>query len=193
MGTKKNKPASKRNSLRIIGGEWRGRKLEFADAVGLRPTPDRVRETLFNWLMPIIQGASCLDLFAGSGALGFEALSRGAAQVTMLDNQAAAINSLRNNLELLAAQDRATLINSEAQQYLKQPPQAVDIVFLDPPYHKDLLAPCMEKLQLGWLKPGATIYFEANRDEELPELPADWTLLKEKNAGQVRYFLAKKS
>ncbi|MCW9023577.1 MAG: 16S rRNA (guanine(966)-N(2))-methyltransferase RsmD [Gammaproteobacteria bacterium] len=188
-----SRPANKRNSLRIIGGEWRGRKLEFADAEGLRPTPDRVRETLFNWLMPIIQGATCLDLFAGSGALGMEALSRGAAHVIMLDNQAAAISGLRNNLSLLAAEDHATLLNIEAQRYLEQSPQPVDIVFLDPPYHRDLLAPCMEKLQAGWLKAGAYIYFEANRDEAIPELPANWTLLKEKTAGQVRYFLAKQA
>ena len=184
-------PRPQRNQLRIIGGEWRSRKLPFADGEGLRPTPDRVRETLFNWLAPIISGARCLDLFAGSGALGLEALSRGAAEVVMLDKQAQVIKQLQDNVRLLQC-DKGKVIRTDALVYLQQTTATpFDIVFLDPPYRKQLLAPCIELLeQQGWLKHEARIYLEIEREADLPELPPNWELLRSKKAGQVAYHLA---
>lgn len=180
-----------RNQLRIIAGEWRGRKLPFADVEGLRPTPDRVRETLFNWLAPVITGARCLDLFAGSGALGLEALSRGAGEVLMLDQHSGVIKQLRENLALLQCEN-ARLQQADALAYLQQAPaQPFDVVFLDPPYRKNLLAPCCELLvQHNWLKIGSRVYLELESEATLPALPADWALIRSKKAGQVAYHLA---
>jgi len=179
------------NQLRIIGGEWRSRKLSFANGEGLRPTPDRVRETLFNWLAPIINGARCLDLFAGSGALGFEALSRGAAEVVMLDTQGSAIKQLQHNLRLLQC-DKAELIHIDALVYLQQTASMpFDVVFLDPPYRQGLLAPCIDLLERhAWLKGDAKVYLEIECEAELPELPSNWELMRSKKAGQVAYYLA---
>ena len=181
-----------RNQLRIIGGQWRGRKLSFPDIPGLRPTPDRVRETLFNWLAPVITGARCLDLFAGSGALGLEALSRGASQVVLVDNHSAAIKQLQANLALLQSTD-AKAVQAEALQYLKGPAAAFDIVFLDPPYQADLLAECIERLEQGkWLTARAWIYLEASAASDLPPLPLNWTLYRSKTAGEVGYHLVQR-
>ncbi|NOZ38299.1 MAG: 16S rRNA (guanine(966)-N(2))-methyltransferase RsmD [Gammaproteobacteria bacterium] len=181
-----------RNQLRIIGGDWRGRKLAFPDLPGLRPTPDRVRETLFNWLMPTIRHARCLDLFAGSGALGFEALSRGAAEVVLVDRQAQVIASLQQNIDLLQTAARARLQQSEAMQYLQSLTDCFDLIFLDPPYHQDLLQPCIDRLyDLEALSRQGYLYFEANRDEIQPRLPAAWTIHRQKNAGQIAYYLVR--
>ena len=120
------------NELRIIGGQWRGRKLRFPDRPSLRPTLGRVRETLFTWLAPNISGTRCLDLFAGSGALGFEALSRGAAEVTFVERDRKAAAAIRSNVELLQA--RATVVCQPAKQYLARTRARFDIVFLDPPF-----------------------------------------------------------
>ncbi len=185
-------PGATRNQLRIIAGEWRGRKLPFVDVEGLRPTPDRVRETLFNWLAPMITGARCLDLFAGSGALAFEALSRGAAEVVMLDQHPKVITQLRDNLALLKC-SQASVQQADALTYLRQPPPAkpFDVVFLDPPYRKDLLSPCCERLaQPGWLARGARVYLEIESEHALPTLPDGWELTRSKKAGQVAYHLA---
>jgi len=183
---------SARNQLRIIGGDWRGRKLDFPDAQGLRPTPDRVRETLFNWLMPVMRGARCLDLFAGSGALGLEALSRGAAEVVLVDAQAAVITALQKNIEVLQAGDRVRLQQCDARRYLEQDEDAFDIIFLDPPYHQDLLQPCIDRLyEQGALNAQGYLYFEASRNEVLPRLPADWMIHRQKTAGQVGYYLVR--
>ena len=183
-----------RNQLRIIGGDWRGRKLDFPDAPGLRPTPDRVRETLFNWLMPMIRGAHCLDLFAGSGALGLEALSRGAAEVVLIDSQPAAINALQKNLDILQAGQRAQLQQRDALAYLSQLDKKFDLIFLDPPYHQGLLQPCIDKLyEQGILKPSGYLYFETSRDEDLPILPEAWLLHRQKSAGQVNYYLVQRA
>lgn len=185
-------PSATRNQLRIIAGEWRGRKLTFADVEGLRPTPDRVRETLFNWLAPMIAGARCLDPFAGSGALGFEALSRGAAEVVMLDQHPKVLEQLQANLSLLDSASRATLQQADALHYLQQvPDKPYDVVFLDPPYRKDLLVPCCALLDAqAWLADGARVYLEIEREHELPALPDKWELVKGKKAGQVAYHLA---
>ncbi|HEB55608.1 MAG TPA: 16S rRNA (guanine(966)-N(2))-methyltransferase RsmD [Gammaproteobacteria bacterium] len=181
-----------RNQLRIIGGDWRGRKLAFPDLPGLRPTPDRVRETLFNWLMPVIRNARCLDLFAGSGALGLEALSRGAAEVVLVDSQPQVIASLQQNIDLLQAGERARLQQCDARQYLQSLTERFDLIFLDPPYHQGLLPPCIDRLyELEALKPQGYLYFEANRDEALPQLPAAWVVHRQKSAGQIVYYLVR--
>lgn len=179
------------NQLRIIAGEWRGRKLPFANIEGLRPTPDRVRETLFNWLAPLIEGARCLDLFAGSGALGLEALSRGASEVVMLDQSAKVTRQLQDNLKLLQCK-QATVLQKDALTYLQaKPEQAFDVVFLDPPYRKNLILPCIERLSHPtWLKQGARVYIEIESEGVLPELPPTWELIRSKKAGQVAYHLA---
>lgn len=177
-------------SVRIIAGIWRSRRLRFPARLGLRPTPDRVRETLFNWLAPYLPGARCLDLFAGSGALGFEALSRGAARVVMVERDPAAADALRDNRTRLAA-DAADVRSGEAGAYLEGPVEPFDIVFLDPPYASDLLDASIRQLAArGWLRPGGWVYLEAH-EGELPPLPEDWRLVRSKTAGQVGYHLAR--
>lgn len=180
-----------RNRVRIIGGDWRSRVLQFPDAPGLRPTPDRVRETLFNWLQLRIVGARCLDLFAGSGALGFEALSRGAASVTALETATAVAASLRHNANLLGS-DRMQLLQQDALQWLDKPAlQQFDIVFVDPPFADNAHARCCALLQQnGWLAPGALIYLEAGSSLAALALPAAWRLTRHKQAGDVHYGLA---
>ncbi len=190
--TNKTGAAGARNQLRIIGGDWRGRKLVFPDLPGLRPTPDRVRETLFNWLMPTIRNARCLDLFAGSGALGLEALSRGAAEVVLVDSQAQVITGLQQNIDLLQAAERARLQQREALQYLQSLTDRFDLIFLDPPYHQGLLQPCIDRLyELDALNRQGYLYFEASRDEMQPSLPAAWTIHRQKSAGQIAYYLVR--
>lgn len=178
------------NQLRIIGGRWRSRRLHFPNVEGLRPTPDRVRETLFNWLAPLIEGARCLDLFAGSGALGIEALSRGAAEVIFIERQPLAVRQLRHNLAQLG-ETSAQVIQTDALVWLDGPSRPFDVVFLDPPFGVDLLVPACKKLeQGGWLADGARIYLETERDAGKLELPENWQLIREKTAGQVSYRLA---
>ncbi len=178
------------NTLRIIGGEWRGRKLRFADGEGLRPTTDRVRETLFNWLQPLIAGARCLDLFSGSGALGLEALSRGAGWVVFIERNPKAVAALRENLSQLQS-GNAEVHQGDALAWLRGQPTPFDVVFLDPPFRQDLLTPALKLLdEGGWLTPGARVYIETELESGEPELPAGWTLLRSKRAGQVGYYLA---
>lgn len=190
------KGAHIRNRLRIIGGKWRGRKLSFPNSEGLRPTPDRVRETVFNWLQPVIQGARCLDLFCGSGAFGFEASSRGAAEVVMVDGSRDVVTYLQEQCSLLKAHG-IQIVQRNALAFLQEEvksekTQTFDIVFLDPPYGKDLLLPCCELLEKNnWLKPGATIYLEAENEVDQASLPSDWLLLKSKRAGKVGYHLVR--
>jgi 16S rRNA (guanine966-N2)-methyltransferase len=182
--------ARQSNTLRIIGGTHRGRKLRFADVPGVRPTPDRVRETVFNWLMPLVPGARCLDLFAGSGALGFEALSRGAREVVFVDQSPKVVRTLEQNLELLGGAAQVVQANT-LDWLLKSPSEPFDIVFLDPPFRQQLLEPCCERLEAhGWLSHAAAIYIERESDVGAPVLPAGWQLEKEKTAGQVTYGLA---
>lgn len=178
------------NQVRIIGGKWRSRKLNFPALDSLRPTPDRVRETLFNWLAPVISGAHCLDLFAGSGALGFEALSRGAASLVMVDHSPEAILSLRQNAEKLSLSKEVTILNARFPDVkISPPPQGFDIIFLDPPFHKQLIAAAVSYLTPEMLNPKALIYIEAEADLQPLPLPANWEILKAKQAGQVRYYL----
>lgn len=177
------------NTLRIIGGEWGGRKLRFADGEGLRPTTDRVRETLFNWLAPRIHGARCLDLFAGSGALGLEALSRGAAEVVFVETNPAAITALKENLALVKAEN-GQIIRGDALAFLRGESRNFNVVFLDPPFRRDLLQPALQLLaENGWLAEDARVYLELESEQPLPELPQGWEVLRSKQAGQVAYHL----
>lgn len=179
-------------TLRIIGGRWRGRRLSVPEAEGLRPTPDRVRETLFNWLQPHIAGASCLDLFAGTGALCLEALSRGAAHVVMVEKAAHVVQRLRQHVATLEARN-AEVVQADAVDFLRQTPQPFDIIFLDPPFKSDLIARCAELVEAnGWLKRGGLVYVEAPSQLEALPLPETWELIRSKKAGQVGYHLARK-
>jgi len=179
------------NRLRIIAGTWRGRKLAFAPVAGLRPTPDRVRETLFNWLGPSVHGARCLDLFAGSGALGLEAASRGAAEVVLVDADPLVARTLRDQVRLLDAR-QVSVVQADGERYLRGVPGVFDLVFLDPPFHRGMLPACMQLLeQGGWLAPAAWIYIEAERTLE-PPLPPGWTVRRSKEAGQVGYRLVRR-
>ena len=179
--------------LRIIGGEWRGRKLHFAAVKDCRPTPDRVRETLFNWLMHKTHGAHCLDLFSGSGALGLEALSRGAAHVLFVDIDADAIKSLEKTLKELNT-DRYTLKNMDCHQFLQDNQQRFDIVFFDPPYQAAVYETCSAQLeQTDALSSEALIYIEHGGDLSRKQLPQEWQQLKEKSSGQVHYELYQRS
>lgn len=185
-------PTKGANKLRIIGGRWRSRKLEFASLPGLRPTTDRVRETLFNWLQQQIPGARCLDLFAGSGALGLEALSRGAAHVTLVDSADAVVRQLRLNLHLLGAEQEATVTHSQAVRWLQNSAneEVFDLVFLDPPFAQGMLAGCCEALeQRPLLKPNSWIYIEAEKTLQPLPVPANWRLHRNLNAGQVGCYL----
>jgi 16S rRNA (guanine966-N2)-methyltransferase len=187
---KPKQPHGGQGHLRIIGGQWRSRKLGFPEAPGLRPTPDRVRETLFNWLAAHIEGAKVLDAFTGSGALYLEALSRGASMALALDANATAISSLRHNLDLLGCAT-GQLLQSDALKYLEtQNPSAFDLVFLDPPFHQNLLpATCTLLEEKGWLAERAWIYTESETPPSALQLPATWRLHREKKAGQVYYSL----
>jgi 16S rRNA (guanine966-N2)-methyltransferase len=174
--------------LRIIGGSWRGRKLRFPASAAIRPTPDRVRETLFNWLGSATPGAQCLDLFAGSGALGLEALSRGAAHVTFVEQDAAAARELRTRLAQWQAQD-ARVERADAERYLAGAARPFDIVFLDPPFASQLLRRAAALLEARWLRRDALIYVECAARAGLPPLPQSWQPLRAKRAGEVGYHL----
>ncbi len=185
-----NKSLKGSNQLRIIGGIWRGRKLSFPDADGLRPTGDRIRETLFNWMAPDIKGAHCLDLFAGSGALGLEALSRGAQSSLLLEKHAGAAQQLKSNLQLLQSEN-GKVEQVDSLQWLRQqqPPHPFDIIFIDPPFALDLWEPIAAALEAQvWLSDDAIIYLEAPRDAQL-QLPTNWQLHRDKQAGQVSFRL----
>ncbi len=179
------------NQLRIIGGRWRGRRLRFPSVDGLRPTGDRIRETLFNWLAPEIVGARCLDLFAGSGALGLEALSRGAADVLLVERDRAATACLRDNLALLGADTGARVIQEDALNWLRRgnPEAAFELVFVDPPFAGDLWQAVVDALESGnWLADSASIYVESGLDDSY-QVPLNWVLHRDKRAGQVSYRL----
>ena len=193
----------KPSKIRIIGGQWRSRRIDLIIQPNLRPTPDRVRETLFNWLSPIIEGARCLDLFAGSGALSFEALSRGASEVLCVEQARALIAQIQHTAHMLQAA-HLQIIHADAMKWLQSkknqenfsqstqtqeiPP--FDIVFLDPPYHLNLLSECFSLLEQGWLNPQAHIYFEYDQAINPEDLPKSWRLLHQKKAGHVHYGLA---
>lgn len=189
-----------RNSVRIIGGGWRGRRVNFPDMPGLRPTPDRVRETLFNWLQHSIAGATCLDLCAGSGALGLEALSRGAKALVFVEQAQAAARSLVAELERLGGSAKARVVEMGASRFLRANGETTgrpyggpfDVVFLDPPYGRDALAEFIPMIDAGeWVKTGGLVYLENEKSAGPPVLPEHWELLKSKSAGEVGYHLAR--
>ncbi len=187
MQIKRIKPGE----VRIIGGQWRGRKLKVPDILGLRPTPDRVRETLFNWLAPLLPGAYCLDAFAGSGALGFEALSRGAAHVVMIDRSSVALSFLKEQLAIFQAENAD--IYQACVPPLKKSTRPFDIVFLDPPFQENILLPmCFYLEEQQALAARAYIYLESPNALTTADLPANWRILKSKKAGQVAFHLAER-
>jgi 16S rRNA (guanine966-N2)-methyltransferase len=179
-----------RNRVRIIGGRWRSLRIDFPDHAQLRPSPDRVRETLFNWLQQAVVGARCLDLFAGSGVLGAEALSRGAGEVVFVERDARTARGIEATLQRLGAVG-AVVCQADALKYLDDPPpQPFDIAFLDPPYASGVLPDICDKLvRHGWLAPGALVYLEAPAHQPLPVLPSTWTTHRSGQAGQVGYHL----
>ncbi len=186
--------------VRIISGQWRGRKLPVQQVEGLRPTTDRIKETLFNWLAADVYQANCLDVFAGSGSLGFEALSRQAAQVTFIELDTSAARQITQNIQTLKAQN-AKVMNTNALSYLSQAvnqqalnadetPKPFDLVFIDPPFRKDLIAEVVQQLEHNqWLAEDALIYIETEKELQLPAMPLNWQLMKEKQAGQVCFRL----
>lgn len=182
----------KQGTVRIIAGQWRGRRLQVPDSKDLRPTPDRVRETLFNWLAPWIAGARCLDLFAGSGVLGFEALSRGAVLAVMVDEAPDVIHLLQDQLLKFDAKN-GEVYRARVPGQLKKPDVPFDVVFLDPPYQSGLLLPTCQYLEeQGFLADGAYIYLEAGEVINENDLPAGWRIIKSSKAGQVAYHLVKR-
>ena len=176
--------------VRIVAGKYRGRRLHVIDSPGFRPTPDRVKETVFSWLQPYLPGSRCLDLFAGSGALCLEALSRGAEEVVMVEKVRAVADNLAKNIQALKA-DAAKLVNTDALTFLEGKAEPFDIVFVDPPFSESGLInqSLLELQQKGWLKPDALVYVEANSEFSDLQYPSGWTMLKNKKAGQVGYYL----
>ena len=192
LATKKSQRTTQsQQKLRIIGGKWRSRIIPFPSAQGLRPTGDRVRETVFNWLAPSIEGARCLDLFAGSGALCFESLSRGAAHCTALELQDAAVRQLRESATVLEALD-LRIVQTNSLQYLENngTQQRYDLVFVDPPFDTPLLSSACALLERGqWLATNAKIYCELSAADNSFVPAHNWQLLREKISGGVRYCL----
>ncbi|MFN9739038.1 MAG: 16S rRNA (guanine(966)-N(2))-methyltransferase RsmD [Pseudomonadota bacterium] len=173
--------------VRIIAGRLRGSKLDVPDVIGLRPTADRVRETLFNWLMPVLPGARCLDLYAGTGALGIEAASRGAREVVLVERDRQATAALRGNLARLGVA-AATVVEADALAFLSGPARPFDVVFLDPPFAARAWSAAAAALVRGWLAPQARVYVESPFDP-VPAVPPDWDLQRELRAGVVRAAL----
>lgn len=177
--------------FRIIAGAWRGRRLPVPLEGDVRPTPDRVRETVFNWLAPVIEGARCLDLYAGSGALGLEALSRGAARTVFVDRSPGSLRQIAASLETLGSTS-GQAVCMDAMRYLDGPATTFDVVFLDPPYRQGLLGPAVARLvEGGWVASGASVYLEHEADIDPPALPDGWQLFRSAAAGRVRYHLAR--
>lgn len=183
MPRRQRNRAKAAGSLRIIAGAHRGRRIPVPDRPGLRPTGDRVRETLFNWLAPVMPGSRCLDLFAGSGALALEAASRGAGRVLAVERDrglAAAIGDLASEW----GAEPVEVIHGDALSILAGPAEPFDVVFLDPPFDGELLAPALERLAAGWLAPGALVYVETPAGDA-PPVPEGWQLQRERRAGHV--------
>ena len=192
MARRKKQGKSQAGRLRIVAGNWRSRLLDIADVEGLRPTSERIRETLFNWLAPHIEGARCLDLFAGTGALGLEALSRGARHATFVEQSPVAARQLEKNIDLVGASLLATVIQGDASGFLRGNDQPFDIVFVDPPFAADLLGETCRLLHdRKLLVDGGLAYLELDRTQDEPPLPDGWETIRNKTAGNVRYMLVK--
>lgn len=182
--------ARDQNTVRLIGGRWRGRKIRFPDGEGLRPTPARVRETLFNWLMQDVRDARVLDLFAGSGALAFEALSRGAGSAVMVDASSVVCAQLTRELAALSGA-QAVVVRQDAAAWIAKPAATpFDIVFLDPPFHRQMLPGIVAALEKNaFLRDGSFVYIESETAPDFAWLPANWQLHRQQEAGQVCYSL----
>jgi 16S rRNA (guanine966-N2)-methyltransferase len=181
-------PRIEHGKVRIIGGRWRGTRLPVPASPGLRPSGDRVRETLFNWLMPVLAGARVVDVFAGTGALGLEAVSRGAAHAVLVERDAALAQSLRDTVARLSAQESVEVAHGEALAWLgRQAPDSFDVAFVDPPFDADLWQPTLAAL-LPKLAQGAWLYVESP-PEQAPTLPKEWALHREGHTREVRYAL----
>ena len=189
---KRNTRGTPSGRLRIVAGKWRSRLLPVIGAEGLRPTSERIRETLFNWLAPFVEGSRCLDLFAGSGALGIEALSRGAAAVVFVEQSGQVVPQLEQSLETLGAEGGAVTFGDALEYLRKENPSSFDIVFLDPPFAADYYTElCRLLADRAWVSTGSLVYLEQNRTEAVPDLPPNWQILKTKTAGNVRYSLVR--
>lgn len=181
---------TQRNQVRIIAGKWRSRKVSFADASGLRPTTDRVRETLFNWLMNDVRGRVCLDLFAGSGILALEALSRGAASCVVVDSNTQAIAQIKENANTLEAGELQAYCQ-DALAFIRAGQQAFDLVFLDPPFSSDVLQKSIDALSdSSCLAKGALIYCEHALDKSI-NVPETWQNVRKKETKTLSYSLWK--
>ena len=182
-----------RNTVRIIGGDWRGRRIRFPPVAALRPTPDRLRETLFNWLQGAVAGAGCLDLFAGSGALGLEALSRGARECVFVEREPAVAAALAATVTMLDDR-RSALVTGDAFRFLAGAARPFDLVFLDPPFTRGWLPElCTLLEQRGWLAPRAFVYLEGAARDGAVALPASWQALRTTRAGEVQGLLARRA
>ncbi|VAX01558.1 16S rRNA (guanine(966)-N(2))-methyltransferase [hydrothermal vent metagenome] len=190
-----NNSVTAASQVRIIAGRWRARKISFATHLSIRPTPDRVRETVFNWLAPYVINSRCLDLFAGSGVLGFEALSRGASEMVFVDSEKTIITQLRAQHQILNIDAESTIsrveyLHTDANAYLSTQQNAYDVIFLDPPYQKNKIPVIIEQLiKNALLNNNGIIYIEMAKDEIFPELPNDWKLIKHKIMSQVACYL----
>lgn len=181
---------STHSNIRIIGGKWRSRKVSFETKDTLRPTPDRVRETLFNWLAPYLAGADCLDLYAGSGVLGLEALSRGANSVVAVEVDRHNVQQIEQNQKILRT-DALTVVNKNVLDWLTKEYKQFDVVFADPPYKDELLQQTLGLLEKHhWLKINSLIYFEQDKALDPNMLPPTWSIWRESKAGRVHYYLA---
>lgn len=179
------------NSIRIIAGKWRRRRLPVITQAGLRPSTDRTRETLFSWLAPWLDGANCLDLFAGTGALAFEALSRGAANVTMVDSSAAVVKSLHEVAKILDAESVTEIVRADAQVWLTTSDTRFDIVFVDPPFAQGSTGSVLQRLlQHSRVGPDAVVYVEGSVSDPQTEPGADWRVIRERRTRRLRYYLA---
>jgi 16S rRNA (guanine966-N2)-methyltransferase len=188
---RKHREAAAPGNFRIIGGTWRSRRLPVPAEAGVRPTPDRVRETVFNWLDPVIAGARCLDLYAGTGALGLEALSRGAARAVFVERLPSVRRQIDASLLALGSSGGET-VGMDAMKYLAGPATPFDVVFADPPYGEGLCAPVMARLvESNWLAAGASVYLEHEAELASPTLPAGWIYFRSATAGRVRYHLVR--
>jgi len=178
-----------KSKLRIIAGEWRSRQIIFEDTPELRPTPARVRETLFNWLRQDVIASDCLDLYSGSGALGFEAASRGAKSVVMVESNQKTCRLIRENCTSLLA-NQIEIIHADVFKFLAGDSRPYNLVFLDPPFAQNVVQQCCQYLEAkGWLMPEAKVYVEVESKLELDDMPKNWTCLKSKKAGEVGYYL----
>jgi 16S rRNA (guanine966-N2)-methyltransferase len=188
--TMRGREQSPPGQVRIISGAWRGQLLPVPDAPGLRPTPDRVRETVFNWLQPRIEGARCLDLFAGTGALGFESASRGAGRVVLVESSPGVADGLSASGARLGA-EQVQVVNQDVMRFLgESEAEPFDIVFADPPFDSELLPELCQLLSTGgWLTSDAWVYLEVPRDVGVPSVPGSWVLLRSKTAGEVGYHM----